>query len=343
MNKDNLAKLNLVYLWPVILCLSACGYQLSLSGYDSSPLSSSTADCLSASEIASYYRPTKGTLNLHYGAVPCEPPQLIGKPLPTALIVLNDVGQYIVRVEGDGTTSWLYRSPDYIFDLRLIKGDLQFIEKEDLVILDVATGVEKSRQNIGYARCYSKELVCIEEGILIRETGKIIPASYPRDAKIFNGKVYVADTFGFKVFAYDIATDTTVWSIDSYYPNSIQITQNGLLVTEEHANRVVEINLNTVEKTIVYGCSAAPFMDSTISASQIEEQELTGDLDSSDGKSVCAGGLNLYSPNGARLQPDGSLLISDTDNQRVLQISNSGEILRELINLNNPVRAIIVP
>lgn len=313
----------------VVLLLSACAKP-------------EASNCLPASEIGSYYDPSKGTVNLHYDKMPCEAPILIGESLSSAIVVLNDVGRTIQRVNGDGSLAWTYRGSldRFLLDLRLVNGDIQFIERFDLVRVDAVSGIEKHRETIGEFWCYDGEVACKADGVLILATGVTVPATYPRAAAVAGGVLFVADTFGHKVDAYDASTAALLWTVDSYFPNSIQVENGRIVVAEEHANRIASIDIATQAKSLIVGCSKDVFIDETATVAQIQARERAGAIGDSEGRSICAG--EMYSPNDGRIQADGSLLVSDTDDHRVVQYRADGSTIREIRNLNNPVRAIIL-
>lgn len=303
----------------------------------------STHECMPASDLKSYFNPLLGTLNLHYGVIPCEAVELVGEISEKAYVVLNDVGRYITKINGDGSTAWTYlpAAGSYVLDLKRNGNELQFIELEELVTMDPDSGAVTSRTPITYSICYDSDVQCAADGVIIHATQKKIPAYYPRDAVVSNGTAYVADTFNHRVIAYDIATDQILWTVESLYPNSIQVLSDRLIVTEEHANRVVAIDLASHAKTIVAGCDLDIYADPNASVSDIVTREATGLLSRPDGRSICEG--IIYSLNFAAYQDDGTLLIADTDNHRILHLDANGGVLRELRNFNNPIRVLTLP
>lgn len=335
---EAIPRLVLVLTGAVFVC-SGC-VEEEVDAYSSKSRSST---CMSVEDLKSYYNPLSGTANLNYGAIPCESVELVGGFSEKSYVVLSDVGRYISRINGDGSTAWTY-APEadvYILDLRLVDGRLQFIEFDDVVTIDAETGTETGRQHIGYAVCYDGHVQCVADGVVLLDSQKKIPALYPRDAVIENGIAYVADTIGHRVIAYDIATDQTLWIKESFFPNSVQVSGNQVLVTEEHANRVVALDISDGAKSIVTGCELDIFTNADATVAEISERESSGELTRTDGRSICEG--ILYSPNFAARQSDGSLLIADTDNHRVLELNSAGELTRELRYFNNPVRVLTLP
>jgi hypothetical protein len=175
-------------------------------------------------------------------------------------------------------------------------------------------------------------------------------AGNPRDAVVIAGWVFVADTFGHRVYAYDIASGAMRDSTDVYYPNSVHaITPAIIRICAEHENRVFDWKYSPapVERTMVYSAPVAPFNDITKTMADIVAVEAnTFDPASTftPKKSLCAteaAGLNtLYSPNSARMKGN-DMIVSDTDNGRVLVINN-GTIITEVVGFNNPVNAVLL-
>jgi hypothetical protein len=119
-----------------------------------------------------------------------------------------------------------------------------------------------------------------------------------------NGNILVVD-FRNKAYEIDYNTNKIIWEMGGLsYPNSIQEMINGnYLITDEHNNRIIEVN--PADKSIVRSYS--------------------------DG---------LWSPNYAKELDNGDWLISDTDNHRVIQVNDQDNIVWEMSNLHAPNRAV---
>lgn len=175
-------------------------------------------------------------------------------------------------------------------------------------------------------------------------------AVYPRCAVVEGGWMFIADTFGHRVYAVDIASGGMRDSTDVYYPNHVQmLASNIVLITAEHENRIFkwQYSPGAHSRTMVHCAPVAPFNDITKTKADIVAGEAaTIDPFSafSPKKSLCAieaaGTDTLYSPNSARLYGT-DLLVSDTDNHRVVVI-RGGSVVTEVTGFNNPVTSILI-
>lgn len=277
----------------------------------------------------SYYNPNRGTLNLHYNVNSCDP-EIVGEPLDGLIAVGSDVANSL-RIVGHGTNV-IHKFESTVNGLHTDGDILRFSHKFNTIEMDGSWN--QSANATGAARCATKDFVCAEDGVLL-SSGVLLPAQYPRDAAQAHGLTYVADTFGHQVVAYD-DNGTRIESFDVYYPNSVQIVGRKMIVAAEHANQILEIDLDTKRRKIIFGCDLDIYSDADATALSVIRREQSGALTREDGRSICEG--RLYSPNMATLHTDGTLLIADTDNHRVL-IVRDGVIKTEIRNLNNPTRA----
>lgn len=175
------------------------------------------------------------------------------------------------------------------------------------------------------------------------------PAGYPRSAVVEGGWMFIADTFGHRVYGVDIPTLGMRNSTDVFYPNHVQmLASNRALICAEHENRVFEWKYSpTVVRTMVLCAPVAPFNDITKTKADIiagEGATMNPSSAFTPPKSLCAvegSGVNtLYSPNSAR-QYVTDILVADTDNQRVI-VSRGGVVVTEVTGFNNPVTAVLV-
>lgn len=176
-------------------------------------------------------------------------------------------------------------------------------------------------------------------------------ASHPRGAIVILGWVFVADTFGHRVYAYDIASGGMRNSTEVYYPNSVdEITAANIMICAEHENRVFDWQYHPAPdvRTMIYSAPVAPYNNVSKTKSDIVvEEAATVDPSSTftPAKSLCAiegsGKNTLYSPNSARGYIGGTL-IADTDNYRVIFVASNGAITTEVTGFNNPVNAVLL-
>lgn len=151
-----------------------------------------------------------------------------------------------------------------------------------------------------------------------------------------NGTTYaIADTFNHRVIIYGPNGRHEFWE---YYPNDVKvISDDEVVIVGEHSNRVTTYNLQTSVNTLNHYCDFAPFNGPTMDRDPIIAYEVafTGDTPDCQGR-------ELFSPNGIHIHTDGSYAIADTDNHRVLEFDENGNLIREITNLNAPVRVWIL-
>jgi DNA-binding beta-propeller fold protein YncE len=288
----------------------------------------------------SYYSPGFGTLNIdsNRAYVPCNQ-YIVGAPLAKNLLVLQDIGASLLLISND-KTEVLYRGKFGLHDLKVNDNIATFLEQGALITYDLSTR-SYSKVKVFADRCYQAGVyICKQNGVYLYKTKQTIPAQYPRSVQVVGDKVYVADTFGHRAIVYDTTLGQIVKSYPGYYPVYVQVKNNKLLVVEEHANRVSKYDLNTDVKEKVFNCGFEPYSDINSTVAEIVELEKSGELTMINKRGICYG--FLYSPGSAIEQDDGTYLISDTDNHRVIHIDANGVILTEVLNLNDPTRAFFI-
>lgn len=290
--------------------------------------------CLSG-DFKSYYLPSKGTKNVQMG-VPCDKPKLYGN-LDHDLIVMSDIGVNVVYINKDGTQKWQYVGSSRLKDLRIIGQKAQVIDGNMLVLIELKSGkTHKTIIDSGY-QLHSDEIKIINNAVFFKSN--IFEASYPRSAINNNQYFVVANTFGHKLDVYD-SNGIFIYSEPFYFPNEITFfDQQNVLITEEHSNRIMLFNLDTKERTVLVSCEISIFQDPNSLPINIAQIERTGALELS-GKGACLN-KKLYSPNGVSFK-DQSLVVSDTDNHRVVIFDDLGNETASITGFNNPVRAFYV-
>lgn len=284
----------------------------------------------------SYYSPGKGTLNLHYGCFPGNA-RIIGEPLTGKLYVASDVGRTLLAITND-KTEVLFRG-NAVTDLKEAYGQLLAIIPHSFLIVGTDDKITPVAQP-GMQRCGSQDLFCTATSVVLT-SGTEVAATNPRAALLDNNTLYVADTYGHKVTVWDATTGILQATHEVYYPNSLQLVGNSLIIASEHANQIQALDLTTGNRTRLYGCDLDVFNDPNASVADIRAAEASGQLRLPNGHSVCQS--VLYSPNMGTLLPSGDLLIADTDNHRVLIVRPDGSIRTEVQNLNNPIKAVYIP
>lgn len=180
-------------------------------------------------------------------------------------------------------------------------------------------------------------------------------ANSPRSALVDTGWLWVADTFGHRVYAVDLASAGMrpgAGVIPAYYPNMVDFVSGSpdkLIIAEEHGNRILQVDYDPApyNYSIIASAPVAPYNDPTKFKADFVALE-AGTVDPASTftpkKSKCAtecSGINtLYSPNSARKYGN-DYLIADCDNQRVV-VWGGGAVKGELTGLNNPTNAVLL-
>lgn len=337
LNKDNIFNVRneimlsnickLLILIVLAICLAAC---------EKAPL------CLEESDYKSYYQPGGRTRNVAKG-VPCSKPKLMGQSLPKPMIIMSDIGGAVTRIDTNGELDWQYsvKGGARLKDLRLVNDHARFIIGNTLMGINLESGRNWSVSALsGDFYAFTSYMATNDNCAIVLSTNDCIPAQYARAVERIGNTIFVADTFGHRIIAYDMLTKQTLFTEPVYFPNDLQVLDNNtLLVTEEHANRVFKLDLTTFNRTLVYGCQLDIYGDIYSTPDEIKAREQSGALTKANGRGICE--EILYSPNGA-VQMDGYTIISDTDNHRVLLIDSNGIIVSQVENFNNPVRAYFV-
>jgi DNA-binding beta-propeller fold protein YncE len=174
-------------------------------------------------------------------------------------------------------------------------------------------------EGIGAVRRYE---LTNNDARLIKSTP--VNTRYPRGIDYDASGLYVADTFNHRVIRLDPYSLELQAEAASFFPNSVQVTGDRLLVTEEHLNVVSEFRMQPLQRLGPrIGCSAQP------AGVQLPD-DTSGRL---------CGGVNpiatLYSPNDA-VAVGGHVYVADTDHHRVVEMFE-GHIISELSGFNNPI------
>jgi hypothetical protein len=250
------------------------------------------------------------------------PPNLLYVELPRENTYLtDDMGMAAFEVDEMGNVVWERKIyGETYFGIAPLNEDeiiLNILSKKKMLKIDKKSGTEvivKEGSFRDITITDKGEILtaeAVQEGrvLLLDTNGATIWESYP----IFNnprgvyqkenGNILVVD-FKHKAYEINYNTRNVIWEMSGfYYPNSIQEMKNGnYLITDEHNNRVIEVEAST--QNIV--------------------------------RSYTEG---LWSPNYARELENGDWLISDTDNHRVIQVDKNNNLVWELSNLHAPNRA----
>lgn len=291
----------------------------------------------STTSYKSYYRPTlRSTTNLHYNYIPCST-SISGQPLSEAIISISDVSGAMLLIRNDAVEV-LYRGAYGLNDLRVSGHIVQFLDNGMQVTYNLDTRSFTKQPTGTKGRCWDGTLACVATGIRILATNELVPAIHPRSALLAGNVLYVPDLFGHQIAGYSFPGLQQLWAYDAYYPNDIELLNDGrLLVTEEHSNRIYKLDTATGAKESLLNCGLSVYADLNATSAQIIEAELSGILQAPNGHSICQN--RLYSPGSTRTGPNNTFIVSDTDNHRILILDISGNVLTTVNNVNNPTRS----
>lgn len=317
--------------------------------------------------MSSYYAPTIPlTVDISYGA-PANPPAYSGEQHD--ILVASDHGRILECFRG-GSRVWSKSMPNsWPRGLDVFEGLMLYAEGQDIVIANPATGFEHKRQSLGAiinsikVTRYSGVTyvtVCFDtngtQNVKVYTLANLAlthfftnphSAGNPRCAYFYAGWLFIADTFGHRVYAVDKVSGGMRNSTEVYYPNYIEpIASDQVRICAEHENRVfVWDYYPTDSRTMVLSAPVAPYNDMTKTKADIVSLESgTGVTPGyTPPKSACAqeyaGDMTLYSPNSASMTPYG-LLVADTDNHRVILVRD-GSVVASISGFNNPVTAVM--
>lgn len=311
----------------------------------------------------SYFLPGIGTVGARYSFAP-ERFSASGEDLPSSVVVGSDMAARVMGFGKSGDLLWnfagdgrnilidgdlLYTSVDGLIfrhsialretlDVIDLGGSPLFLKRSgDFVILAVS---DRSDPNVQRLRVFDGRETDWHKHELF--SLPLQAGSYPRDAEISGGHLIVANTFAHNVSVIDLATGATVFRESLYFPNEIEIVSPGsFLVTEEHANRVLEISWQDGSRKLHYGSPVALYADPTTTREQITrgERALVGTspwdgVTLSTSSVELSGRETLYSPNGLA-SAGGGTLIADGDNARLVFVRD-GRIVSSIDGINSP-------
>lgn len=312
----------------------------------------------------SYYLPGTGTLDTVSG-FPSDPITLEGPPLPCPIVVVNNIGGYLIRIGVDGMVDWARRSERVGHGTGLLPGRLYYSSRNEVVAIDPYTGRELSRHSleggkIAFVNCSEGHLIVGfgEEGPNRIQIYAPPEASQPlkrlyscpqsthaaRHAETRKGVLYVADTMNHRVAAFHMANGTLLWSREAYFPNDLRLLSSGrILIAEEHANRITEIDDQNRGYRVLFSCPDSLYRNPESTVQEIMREEPSKSKAAKSGKTIGvaaeehSGPATLYSPNGVTPVSDDSYFVADTDNHRVVLV-RQGKIASTLRGFNNPVK-----
>ncbi|WP_435635831.1 hypothetical protein ACSC9U_12335 [Pseudomonas solani] len=296
----------------------------------------------------SFYSPGAGTQNIVYNANHLSR-VFWGGPFAADIVVASDIGTNISRYSKWGELTWqVVTYPKTVRAIDIEAGDVIAYADKDRMVIDIATGqvkrVESGQELYLFNKKYKGFLLSglNDAGIgMVSVNGRRLPykTQWARDAIVEKGRLYVSDTFGYRVAIFNLKTLRLIGQRRFYFPNDLFVKNGRVMVVEEHGNRIVDVETGRVEFSCplwIYTQTQKPIQDVEVMAVKYNGPESV---------SRCArefmGQNTLYSPNGAVSTRD-TMIIADTDNHRVIGVRGGG-VVTELLNVNNPVRVLLVP
>jgi hypothetical protein len=294
---------------------------------------------------AHYSKEVESTVDTLY-CTPTKPPKLEGGALAHDLIILSDFGEVVQRIGVDGRLMW-QRSLSKPHGLDLQGGKLFVGEGQTLRVLSLATGEDLQtfefdqpllmmRQKemllytvMNYKGRGSIRRYNISTNKAELEKASLFEASYPRGLDIDASGLYVADTFGHRILRLDPNSLDILDESPSYFPNSVQVVNNRLLVTEEHLDKISNFDTrpllrhNALAEYSEKSSNIHQKKDDALEMKQVQNCYLNSSI------------IELYSPNDVVAVND-YCYIADTDNHRVIELYK-GKLVAQLTGFNSPV------
>jgi hypothetical protein len=286
----------------------------------------------------------------------CTPkavPRHTGQSFVHSLVVVSDLGGLVQRFDPDGGLRW-QRRLDMPRGIDVEAGRLYIADGRTLHVIDAGSGEDvmtvESPEPVTALKISGDAWFIAQDteeaGALGRyrvdPQGRLqlvqrFPQQfrYARGIDIKDGIIYVADTFGHRVVALREDTQKVVAKASSFFPNSVQVQGDRVLVAEEHLNAVTPFMLPDLQRQPAeLGCR------SMRGAQNLPEMHRLAEAAAPDGSSVCASAEgaaddDLYSPNDA-VTVDGFTYVTDGDNHRVIAFRN-GQWWGALEGFNSPV------
>lgn len=297
------------------------------------------------------------------GAVRCTPPGgplLRGEPLADELVVVSGLGGVVQRIAKDGAEVWR---------VSLTEPRGAFVHGEHVLVGSGRTIYWLGKRSGAHAGSIKFELpvnafsvygpylavafhvqgagavrIFLLRGVDAHELCRLrTPFGYPRGVHLSGAALYVADTFGHRVLRFEGRNGIfgePAATADSFYPNSVQLSNGRLLVAEEHVNQVVAMDPETLSRRpAVAACwpGEGGVVSLKTLIAKVNER-------GTDGESVCfaraAMAPTLMAPNDA-VQSGAVLYVADTDNHRIV-MRRGATLASELSNFNEPVNVVVV-
>lgn len=311
-----------------------------------------------------HYLPGVGTIDMTDGLPPIRRVHLVGKPLEVPIFVASDFGHNVVAVNQAGEVDWMELESYYPFSAAYSKNRLYIPGKKEILVLDPLTGrtlqtfkglkeivlgiqVRKNHMVVTYNKTGegSVEIFRLETAEDGKEELELVfqnpqPAVYPRFADFVNGVLYVADTFGHRVYGVQIKSGEILFEKkEIYFPNDIKVlSPENIIIAEEHANRITRWNPVTGEYVVLFSCPDPDYSNASLILKDLMRWEKSK---IKNGIGLCSernSGINtLYSPNGVVPVDENGFFVADTDNHRVIFI-REGKVESILTGFNNPVK-----
>lgn len=263
------------------------------------------------------------------------------------MIVASDIGTNISRYSTNGELTWqIITYPNTVRAIDIAENNVIAYAGDEKLTIELETGKILSTEKTGQLFLFNKKIGSYTlkglddsgRGVIYINDKKLpYETKWARDAIINHKKLYVSDTFGYRVAVFDLKTLKFLYKKEFYFPNDLILIKNRVKVVEEHGNRIVDVDSGNIE----FSCPLWAYMQTKTSIEKIEPKIVK--LNSAEGIGRCAreymGENTLYSPNGVAYF-ENELIIADTDNHRIIAV-HEGKVVSEILNVNNPVRIIL--
>ena len=324
----------------------------------------------------SYFSPGTGTVNLEQLGFEPRRFQVIGATLPSDFYVLTGLSRTLAKLSSSGKMLWQLDvrggGGAYAlgrFENRLIVGfghEVLAVDPQNGQVTQRLALPSASGEVIGFLRVQGDVLITGDSSgtctlqfykLSLNGRGKVQTTAmgslhsntqYPRDALfIAPDLLAVADTFGHAVVIYE---HSSRWRerrrLREYFPNMLAYTDGKLDVLSEHGNRLVQIDLQTGQRSTRIACPLPLFMDPNTQPQQITAEESSTMTGETPPRQICtadvSGNQTLYAANGFFDNGAGNVWVADADNHRVVVFQN-GKFLGAVSGVNHPIRVIPEP
>ena len=169
---------------------------------------------------------------------------------------------------------------------------------------------------------------------------KTIDSYYSRGMDINGDTIVVASTFSHEVKTTSFSGMGIESTFDFFYPNDVDFINNDtVLVTEEHMNRIVSLDINAGDwKTKISAPHDIFWYENYHNVTAEDRAQSEEEESRSKASDIYSGYDTLYAPNGLDVYVnDGkrNFIVSDTDNNRINFYDENYQIRGTIVGINN--------